>query len=108
MVYTQDEIRRLIAPIAEKYKLRGVYLFGSYARGAATEESDVDLLIDTTGAEVHTLLQLAAIYCDLEDALQKRVDVVTVSALEQEARMPSEQNFRNTIWNERVKLYAAA
>lgn len=108
MVYTQDEIRRLIVPIAEKYKLRGVYLFGSYARGTATEESDVDLLIDTAGAGVHTLLQLAAIYCDLEDALQKRVDVVTVSALTQEARMPSEQNFRNTIWNERVKLYAAA
>lgn len=108
MVYTHDEIRRLILPIAEKHKLRAVYLFGSYARGEATEKSDVDLLIDTTGAEIHSLLQLAAVYCDLEDALQKRVDVITISALEQETHMPSEKRFRNTIWNERVRLYAVA
>ena len=42
MVYTIDEIRQIITPIAKKYGLPAVYLFGSYARGTANEDSDVD------------------------------------------------------------------
>lgn len=52
MIYTQDQIRQMIAPIAEKYHLKAVFLFGSYARGDATESSDVDLLVDTTGTSL--------------------------------------------------------
>lgn len=51
MIYAVDEIARIVRPIAQRYGLRAVYLFGSYARGAATEDSDIDLLIDTTGDE---------------------------------------------------------
>lgn len=47
MIYTAEEIRRCITPIAVRYRLKAVYLFGSYARGEATDESDIDLLIDT-------------------------------------------------------------
>ena len=47
MIYAVDEIARIVRPIAQRYGLRAVYLFGSYARGAATEDSDIDLLIDT-------------------------------------------------------------
>ena len=46
MIYAVDEIARIVRPIAQRYGLRAVYLFGSYARGAATEDSDIDLLID--------------------------------------------------------------
>ena len=108
MVYTQEEIRQAIFPVAEKYRLRAVYLFGSYARGTATEQSDIDLLIDTAGTQIKSLLQLAAVYCDLEVALGKKVDVVTLSALVQKAQMPSEESFRDQVWNERVNLYAVA
>ena len=52
MVYTVDEIRQIVHPIAERYGLQAVYLFGSYARGTASEDSDIDLLIDTTGTEL--------------------------------------------------------
>ena len=47
MIYTIEEIRRRITPVAVRYRLKAVYLFGSYARGEATDESDIDLLIDT-------------------------------------------------------------
>lgn len=47
MIYTAEEIRRRITPVAVRYRLKAVYLFGSYARGEATDESDIDLLIDT-------------------------------------------------------------
>ena len=51
MIYTQDQIRQMIAPIAEKYHLKAVFLCGSYARGDATESSDVDLLAKIISAE---------------------------------------------------------
>ena len=44
-IYTIDEITAAVKPIAEKYGIDKVWLFGSYARGEATEKSDVDLLI---------------------------------------------------------------
>ena len=47
MIYTAEEIRRRITPVAVRYRLKAEYLFGSYARGEATDESDVELLIDT-------------------------------------------------------------
>jgi len=108
MVYSIEQIRDIVAPIAEKHSLKAVYLFGSYARGAATEHSDIDLIIDTSGTEIKSLLGLAAVYCDLEEALAKPVDLITVSSLEQRSQMPSDVRFRSNIENERVNIYAVA
>ena len=108
MVYTIAEIQAAILPVAEKHGLKAVYLFGSYARGEATEDSDIDLLIDTDGTAIKSLLQLSSVCCDLEEALEKPVDLVTVSSLTQSVRMPSEEQFRGTIWKERVNLYTVA
>lgn len=108
MIYTQDQIRQMIAPIAEKYHLKAVFLCGSYARGDAIESSDVDLLVDTTGTSLKSLLSPGALYCDLEAALGKPIDLVTVSTLEQKAQMPSEAQFRETVIRERVNIYDAA
>ena len=45
-IYAIDELRALISPIAAQYGVGRIFLFGSYARGQATENSDVDLRID--------------------------------------------------------------
>ena len=108
MIYTISEIRELITPAAKKHNLKAVYLFGSYAKGCATESSDVDLLIDTSGTSIQTLFDLGAVYCDLEEALQKPIDLITVSSLLQKIQLPSEENFRDTIQKERKILYAVA
>lgn len=108
MIYTIDQIKSLIAPIAAKYGLKAVYLFGSYARGEATEQSDVDLLVDTTGTNLRSLLSLGALYCDVEQALEKEIDLITVSTLEQKVQMPSEADFRDIVWKEKVNIYAVA
>ena len=50
MIYTLEQLKELIAPIAEKYRLSAVYLFGSYARGEQTPDSDVDLYVVTKDA----------------------------------------------------------
>ncbi len=108
MVYTIDEIRQIVTPIAEKYCLPAVYLFGSYARGTANDHSDVDLLIDTDGTRLRSLLALGGLYNELEEALGKRIDLITVSSLEQRVQIPSEEAFRNEVWKEKVSLYDAA
>ena len=68
--YTIDEIKRRITPVAQKYSLAAVYLFGSYARGDATAESDVDLLVDLSGSTAHGML-LGVLCADLEEALDR-------------------------------------
>ena len=106
--YTIEEIQRRVTPIAQKYCLAAVYLFGSYARGEATAESDVDLLVDTRGSSIKGLFALGALYNEFEDALQKSIDLITMSALEQRVQMPSEENFIDNVKRERVELYAVA
>jgi len=71
-----------VRPICEAYEVKRLFLFGSYARGEATKESDVDFHI-MLGEET-TLLELGGLYVDLEDALQKEVDIVTQVPKEQE------------------------
>ena len=39
-----SQIRQAVTPIAQKYGLKRLYLFGSYAKGNATPDSDVDLV----------------------------------------------------------------
>ena len=108
MIYTLDEIARRIRPVAERYRLRAVYVFGSYARGEAREDSDVDLLVDTDGANLKTLFALGGLYSDLEDALEKELSLVTVDSLEQPCRMESDIYFRENVTRERRKIYAVA
>ncbi|MCL1883077.1 MAG: nucleotidyltransferase domain-containing protein [Defluviitaleaceae bacterium] len=46
---TIDEIIRIISPIIHPSPVRRVILFGSYARGTSTTDSDIDLIIDSNG-----------------------------------------------------------
>lgn len=52
----QDVLRRLKAELAATYgkRLKGVYLFGSHARGEADEESDIDVLIVLDRVDNHS------------------------------------------------------
>ena len=108
MVYTLEEISRRVRPVAEKYKLKAVYVFGSYARGKAREDSDIDLLVDTRGADLSGLFAIGGRYNDLEEALEKELDMVTVNALEQPIRHKSDISFRESVQRERRKIYAVA
>ena len=77
MVYTNEQIREIAAPIAASYGVKSLSLFGSYARGEANEESDVDLLLDR-GNGVRGW-EIGGLYTDLSEALGKELDLVTVT-----------------------------
>lgn len=85
MILSVEELRRRIAPVAEKYELKAVYLFGSYARDEATEESDVDILVDRAGSKIRGMFDMGGLYADLHDQVGKEVDLVTTQTLEQES-----------------------
>ena len=59
----------------EKYDVVDIGLFGSYARGNATEKSDIDILIEMQNGvkDIHEKKQ--ALKAMLEDALGKKVDI---------------------------------
>ena len=105
MIYTIDQIRERVAPVAMKYNIPAIDLFGSYARGTAGEDSDVDLLVDTTGVKLCGF-QWGGLYNDFEEAFEKPVDMVMSSTLEQKPGMPSDRRFRDNILRERKRIYA--
>ena len=75
-VLTIKQIRERIAPIMRKYNIKETYLFGSYARGEANRNSDIDLYCDK--GDVDTLWKLSAFSNELKEALGKDVDIVTI------------------------------
>lgn len=56
------------------------YLFGSYVRGEATEESDVDLLVELDYSQ-RIGLHYVQMILDLEELLHKKVDLVSEGGL---------------------------
>lgn len=104
MVYSVEELKRRIAPVAEKYGLRKVYLFGSYARSEATEQSDVDILIDRTGSKIRGMFEMGGLYEDLRASIGKEVDLVTTQTLEQSSTRQRSPLFIRNIQAERMRL----
>lgn len=78
-MYNVSDIQQIISPIAAKYGVQRVYLFGSYARGDNTPESDVDLRIDKGQVKG---LQMAFLLSEFEDALHLPVDLLSTGALD--------------------------
>lgn len=68
-------IQEAVKRIAPQYPIERVMLFGSYADGKATAESDVDVLVEF-GARPVTLLHYCGFREELAEALHLPVDVV--------------------------------
>ena len=77
-ILTIKEIKRRIKPVMEKHGIDEVYLFGSYARGEANRNSDVDIYC--SNGDIETLYHVVEFNEELEKALGKKVDVVTIGS----------------------------
>ena len=87
--------RTMTKTIAEYFKTQPVvkaWLFGSYARGEQTPDSDVDIMVVLDSDAQVGLFQLSGMLLDLQDRLQKRVDLVTESGLLPFARESAEHD----------------
>jgi uncharacterized protein len=72
---TLDQIKKSAEEIAEKHPVKKLSLFGSYAAGNATEQSDVDLLIEFCSPSI-SLFTLSEIKIELESILKTEVDLI--------------------------------
>ena len=77
-ILTIKQIKTLIKPVINKYHISDVYLFGSYARGEARSDSDVDIYCSS--GDIKSLFMLSHLKGELEEALGKKVDVVTIGS----------------------------
>ena len=93
--YTVREIENKISKTARQYGVQKAYLFGSYARGEAQPESDIDLCIEK--GEIRTLFQLSGFCQDLEEVLENKVDVITTTGIS--------SNFKEQIKKDMILVY---
>lgn len=71
--------RQEILALAARHGARSLLLFGSFARGEAHTDSDVDFLVELGPGS--TLIDLGSLQMDLQDLLGRKVDVVEPDAL---------------------------
>jgi predicted nucleotidyltransferase len=73
------EIREIILRVLKPYGAERVAIFGSYARGEAGPESDIDILVRFVRPK--SLFELVGIEEELEQALHLKVDLLTEKAV---------------------------
>jgi len=79
-IYTISEISAIVAPVAREYGVGRLALFGSYARGEATTDRDIDLrLID--GGALRGYFKLSGFQLALQDRFGVNVDVLPSDSL---------------------------
>ena len=82
-----NDIRTRITPVLKNYGVRNAVLFGSYAKGEADANSDIDLLVDS-GLKG---LSFVGLIEDLREALDDRsVDVMDITHIEKDSRVDRE------------------
>lgn len=94
MVFTIEDIKKRVIPIVIKYGINTFSLFGSYVRGEATEDSDLDFVMDKGDLRG---LQYVSLVQDLEDEFDCHVDVISKGS--------SNKKFLEAVSKEEVLLY---
>ncbi len=87
----------VLPPICKRYGIEKAYLFGSYSRNDANENSDVDLHIEP--GSIDDLFTLSGFRLDIMDALGTEVDVIS--------EMPESPMFQENLKHDEVLLYEA-
>ena len=94
-VLTIKQIKTRMLPIMAKHNIHEVYLFGSYARGEATNKSDIDIYCES--GDIKTLIDQGFFEDELEEALGKEVDIVFIGSL-------MDDYFRQQLEGDLIKL----
>ena len=82
-ILSKNKIIEVVSSVLKKYDIKSCFLFGSYAKDKANPSSDVDLLIDSdiTGLSYYGLVE------ELREKLHKRIDLLTLKSIENNAQL---------------------
>lgn len=81
-----NEIKNKIQPILKRYGVKRAGIFGSVVRNEARDDSDVDILVELP--KESSLLDLVGFKLELEELLEKKVDVLTYNSIYHLLREP--------------------
>ncbi len=84
-MYTLEEIITKITPILRQYSINKAYIFGSYAQNCATEQSDIDILIDS-GGELKGL-EFVGLLEKLNTTLNSEIDLFDETHIEKNSSL---------------------
>lgn len=88
MVYTINQIQSIVTPIFEAQGIIKAVLFGSYAKGEADEQSDIDLCVDSKGElQGFDFIDLIE---QVREKLGKEVDVIDTTHIDKGSKVESE------------------
>jgi len=73
-----DQTEKIVS-ILKRYDVKRASFFGSFARGEAREDSDIDILVELK--EDKSLLDLIKLEMELEKVLKKKVDIITYNSI---------------------------
>ena len=79
MVRDTDELIDKLVKLLKKHGVKKIVIFGSYARGEAGPDSDIDVIVEFKNRK--SLLDLVGIEQELEDELGIRVDLLTEKSI---------------------------
>ena len=91
-IYTIEQLRERLNPVFLKNNVRRATLFGSYSRGAATPDSDVDILVDLDKSAHMGLFEYVELQLALQDLLHRPVDLVERDSLMPFARQSANRD----------------
>lgn len=93
------EQRKKIKSILKKHDITKAGIFGSYARGDATnEKSDLDIIVELSKND---LFELIAVKLDIEEALGLSVDIITYSGLN---KFSKKEEFKEEVYKDMVSI----
>ena len=85
-IYTISQLKEKLVPIFVDNRIRRAVLFGSYGKGSATEESDIDLLVDSDLKGLRFVGLIEAIRA----AVDKDVDIFDITHVEKGSKIDLE------------------
>lgn len=95
---TQEEIRKIAVPACCQFRVKRLDLFGSFARGSGSSDSDIDLLVEFEDPDLHPSKRFFGLLHYLEDALGCEIDLLTINSLKNPF-------FRQRVLKEKVNIY---
>lgn len=92
MILSKEHIRSTVQKYFSDKPVNKVYLFGSYARGDANENSDVDLIVEIDDSKKRlSLFDVIGLQLGIENSLNKKVDLIESHLFFPSAKMQAEK-----------------
>ena len=93
----RDSVKDKIIKILKEHNITKASIYGSYARGEANENSDIDIVVELNR---RSLFELVGLKQDIEDATGLKVDITTYHGLDNSPR----EGIKDKIKKDEVKI----